>query len=337
MGLSVRPDQFFKGYREAFGRLNQSQVDGLSFLLDRLETDPHLADVRQAAYVLATVAWETARTFQPIDERGTDAYFNRRYGPQTSVGKRLGNTQAGDGARYHGRGYVQLTGRSNYRRMGERLNVELEAQPELAKDPDTAYRVMSEGMRHGLYTGKKLSDYITAKKADYRSARRIINGLDRADDIAALARDFEEILEGATGSVATLAALPATEATAGESPSGTQPAVVAPAVVAAVPVVPAEPVPGGAVTDPAEPANKQSLVTKIWKWIGAATGGGTIATLAMDKMTAVSTFSPEVQLFIVKGVFAAALLFGVIAVIIAAVDHLQTKYIKARPDLQNTK
>lgn len=50
--------------------LNQSQVDGLNFLLGQIERDPIWKNVETIAYALATTAWETAWTFQPIDERG---------------------------------------------------------------------------------------------------------------------------------------------------------------------------------------------------------------------------------------------------------------------------
>jgi hypothetical protein len=49
-------------------------------------------------------------------------------------------------------------------------------------------------MRAGAFTGKKLSDYISASKCDYTNARRIINGVDRADLIAGYAAKFERIL-----------------------------------------------------------------------------------------------------------------------------------------------
>ena len=66
---------------------------------------------------IATVSVETARTFRPIDEFGDEEYFTRMYENRAD----LGNTRKGDGARYHGRGYIQLTGRANYRAYGQKL------------------------------------------------------------------------------------------------------------------------------------------------------------------------------------------------------------------------
>src|SRR5438128_937641 len=111
--MNLDHTQFFDSYRQHFGSLTQPQVDGLEFLLASLENDTPLwsgfqntsIPIDQAAYMLATSKHETGDQFQPIDELGGDNYFNRRYGPGTKVGQRLGNTQPGDGARYHGRGY----------------------------------------------------------------------------------------------------------------------------------------------------------------------------------------------------------------------------------------
>lgn len=55
--------------------------------------------------------------------------------------KSLGNTQKGDGFRYRGRGYIQLTGRYNYRIAGQELGIPLEKQPELAADPEVAAKI----------------------------------------------------------------------------------------------------------------------------------------------------------------------------------------------------
>lgn len=53
----------------------------------------------------------------------------------------LGNTQKGDGYRYRGRGYIQLTGRYNYRIAGQALGLPLEKNPELAADPEVAAKI----------------------------------------------------------------------------------------------------------------------------------------------------------------------------------------------------
>jgi hypothetical protein len=74
---------------------------------------------------------------------------------------------------------------------------------DLIKDPDQvlrpmiSYRIMSIGMRNGMFTGKKLSDYINNDKCDYKNARRIINGLDKWDVIKDYAETLEKILRAA--------------------------------------------------------------------------------------------------------------------------------------------
>lgn len=194
---------FFAEYREHFGPLRQSLVDALDVLLDRIEQDDRFENVtepktgrRQLAYCLATFKWETAHTMKPIDEIGTDARFNKLYGPETRVGKSLGNTQSGDGARFHGRGFVQLTGRSNYKRAGDFLNVDLTAHPDKAKDSDLAYRIATEGMIKGWFTGAKLNKFFKdGASPKWVDARKIINGHDKAEEIAALGRQFDEVLE----------------------------------------------------------------------------------------------------------------------------------------------
>ncbi len=191
--------KFFDGYRTRFGPLTQELVDALEVLLAEIEKDKRFegtdTDRRRLAYCLATLKWETAQTMRPIDEHGSAAYFNKRYGPQTKVGKVLGNTKAGDGALFHGRGYVQLTGRRNYTKAKALTGVDLVAEPDRAKIPDLAYEIAIQGMLDGWFTGKKLSDYIKeGKAADFENARRIINGLDKAANIADIARRFSEIL-----------------------------------------------------------------------------------------------------------------------------------------------
>lgn len=188
-------DKFYAAYRVAFqSRLSQSQVDGLSTLLYSIESDLNLSDIRHAAYMLATVKHECADTWQPIVERGAVSYF-LKYEAGTLIGKRLGNVKQGDGYLYRGRGYVQITGRANYDRLGRAIgDVMLHDWPERALNQDIAYQIMSVGMRRGLFTGKKLSDYINERECDYTNARRIINAVDRALMIASYAQSFETIL-----------------------------------------------------------------------------------------------------------------------------------------------
>jgi len=190
--------KFFDGYRNRFGPLTPELIEALEFLLKQIENDSRFGttevDRRQLAYALATFKWETAHTFRPIDEIGSAARFNRLYGPQTKVGKRLGNTKEGDGALFHGRGYVQLTGRRNYTKAKTLTGVDLTSNPDAAKEPALAYQIAMQGMIDGWFTGKKLSQFIKEGLTDFENARTIINGHDKAANIADIARRFSEVL-----------------------------------------------------------------------------------------------------------------------------------------------
>jgi len=198
--MQIDHTAFFNGYREAFGRMSSDAVAGIELLGGHMEKDPNITDLRWAAYMLGTVKHECANTWLPITERGSKSYFDK-YEAGTPIGKRLGNTEAGDGWKYRGRGYVQITGRANYARMMRELALgpaeNLVEDPEQARRPLIAYRIMSVGMRKGLFTGKKLSDYINDKGCDYKEARRIINGLDQWQLIKGYADTLEQILRAA--------------------------------------------------------------------------------------------------------------------------------------------
>ena len=189
--------KFFNGYRDAFGSLAQSKVTGIELLGRQMESDEEINDLRWAAYMLATVKHECADRWQPITEFGNKAYFNK-YEPGTKIGNNLVNTVSGDGWKYRGRGYVQITGRANYTNMSKALGLpndqNLVDHPEYALIPAVAYSIMSYGMRNGSFTGKKLSTYISGASCDYKNARRIINGLDQWELIQGYAEKFESIL-----------------------------------------------------------------------------------------------------------------------------------------------
>lgn len=195
-------DRFFAAVRARpfGGSLTQGQVDGLNAILDAWEARPEFADLRWLAYMLATAFHETARTMKPINEYGGNAYFFRMYDPEGERGdfaRQNGNTEPGDGVRFHGRGYVQLTWRSNYQKMQDLLGAPLVEDPEKALDPMIAAQIMFEGMKGGLFTGVGLARYFDHDSDDPVNARRIINGLDKAHEIAAIHRDFLAALEPA--------------------------------------------------------------------------------------------------------------------------------------------
>ena len=139
----------------------------------------------QMAYVLATTYHETAHTMKPVREYGGEAYLKKKkYYPHV------------------GMGYVQLTWENNYERAArelcqkasELMCVDFVNNPKLLLKPEYAALILIIGMLEGWFTGKKLSDYITLQKSDFRNARRIVNGMDKADLIAGYARDYDKLL-----------------------------------------------------------------------------------------------------------------------------------------------
>ena len=132
----------------------------------------------QAAYVLATTYHETAHTMKPVREMGGEAYLrSKKYYP------------------YVGMGYVQLTWLENYRKASAKLGVDFVKNPKLLLKPQHAAPILVTGMVEGWFTGKKLSDYITLQKSDFKGARRIINGTDKAALIAGYAKQYDALLK----------------------------------------------------------------------------------------------------------------------------------------------
>lgn len=198
----VNRDSFFKGVREQFGSLNQSQVDGYNFILNEL--DCHNLSIPMQSYILATIRHETASTMKPIAEYGKGQ--TRAYGKWQTNSKGVKYcykngrkntvyTQQEYDHLYYGRGYVQLTWWDNYGLLGDLLGVDMLNNPDLNLQPETSIKVAIIGMQRGLFTGKKLSDYFTSTKKDYANARRIINGTDKMNEIAVIAQKYERILK----------------------------------------------------------------------------------------------------------------------------------------------
>ena len=94
----------------------------------------------ELAQFLAQCAHESAN-FASMEERGSPAYFAKKYEQNPRKARILGNKVKGDGERFKGRGYIQLTGRDNYTRAGAALGLPLAQQPDLAARPDVAAKV----------------------------------------------------------------------------------------------------------------------------------------------------------------------------------------------------
>lgn len=130
------------------------------------------------AYVLATAYWETDKTMKPVRE----AYWlseawrkkNLKYYP------------------WYGRGYVQITHEANYIKAGVKLKKDLTTNPDVVMEPPNAATILVQGCKEGWFTGKKLADYTS-----YEDMRRVVNGTDKKNEIAALAREYEKALPDA--------------------------------------------------------------------------------------------------------------------------------------------
>jgi hypothetical protein len=132
-------------------------------------------DAGSCIAAIGTVYVETG-SFRPIKEYGDVAYFTSMYETNTRVAAQLGNTQPGDGARYCGRGYIQITGRSNYRTYGQQLGVPLEANPDLALDPDVAARVLAAYFGARGIPQRAVVALNSANSDDWQPVRVAVNG-----------------------------------------------------------------------------------------------------------------------------------------------------------------
>lgn len=178
--------KFYSAVRTSLfgGSLQQNEVDGCEAIINAFEA-AGLKDDRWLAYMLATALHETARTMQPIEEYGKGK--GRKYGVPKPPFNKV----------YYGRGFVQLTWDFNYKKAENELHVPLMEKPELALESDVAADIMIKGMTEGWFTGKKLSDYFHDSVADWVNARKIINGLDKANLIADYGKKFHAAIEAA--------------------------------------------------------------------------------------------------------------------------------------------
>ena len=186
--------------RLKFGSLSQEAVDNINLIVETCEK--YGLTYPQTAYLLATTYHETAHTFKPIEEYGKGK--GRKYGTiyTNTEGVKYGIAGSGGDTYlysdyhhlYYGRGFTQLTHWVNYKFAGEQLGIDLINNPDLALHPKYSAEILVKGSINGWFTSKKLSDYINDKSKNYYQARRVINGLDKAQQIADIAVVFEKAL-----------------------------------------------------------------------------------------------------------------------------------------------
>jgi predicted chitinase len=123
--------------------------------------------LRIAAFV-AQLAHETGE-FKFMRELWGPTAQQKKYDPPTALAKKLGNTEAGDGYLYRGRGPIQLTGKANYKAASDALSVDLVAQPELAANLEIGFRVAG-----WFWRGRGLNEL--ADDGQYREITKKING-----------------------------------------------------------------------------------------------------------------------------------------------------------------
>lgn len=147
--------------------LTQMQVDSIEAILQECAEEKVIVK-EQVAYILAT-AWHES-WFKPISEMGGEAYLKaKKYWP------------------FYGRGFVQLTWGENYKKQGDRLGIDLVNNPDKVLEIPIAANILVNGMASGAFTGKKLLHYITPEIYDFVNARKIVNGMDKAQLIAGYA------------------------------------------------------------------------------------------------------------------------------------------------------
>ena len=201
------------------GSLTQQQVDGLNSIFNAWEkVDGKSIDL--LAFSLAITYHEVGQKMIPVKENlnyTTAAQIKKVWptrfptiadaqlyvkNPQKLANKvytgRMGNNAPNDGYLYLGRGYSQITGKENYTKFGKLLKLDLVNNPDLVLQPEIGAQILILGIRDGLFTGKKLSDYTSFNKAratvNPDSTRKAANGLTIGQNVENYTNKFKEAL-----------------------------------------------------------------------------------------------------------------------------------------------
>ena len=188
--MPIDRKKFYDSIRESlfYGVLSQRQVDGMNYLLDVWERLFPALPIEWLAYCLATVFHETAYMMVPLEEYGK------------GEGKAYGEPVGPHGETYYGRGHVQLTWEDNYKK-GEQALLDrygvvapMHQYPHRMLEDETSALVLYDGMIEGWFTGVGLPSFFNAATEDPVNARKVVNGLDKADLIAGYYWNFKAAL-----------------------------------------------------------------------------------------------------------------------------------------------
>jgi predicted chitinase len=149
-------------------RLTADRAQALLVPLTSCLLDYQITTVGRLAAFLAQLAVESGE-FRWVEEIWGPSSQQQKYEPPSELAKKLGNSQEGDGHRFRGRGFIQITGRYNYLKYGNRLGIDLIALPQRAKETDIAFRIAGlYWVDHGLNE--------KADAGDLKAITRAING-----------------------------------------------------------------------------------------------------------------------------------------------------------------
>jgi putative chitinase len=133
--------------------------------------------------------FKSLKESQDTVNQGEAAIAEKIYGAR----KDLGNSTAGDGGRYIGRGYIHLTGRSNYKAAGDDLGLDLVGHPDLAEEPKNAARIAVWFWKRDKRLGER------ARNRDVSGVTKIVNnGLNGLEDRKKRFKEYIEILKFTT-------------------------------------------------------------------------------------------------------------------------------------------
>lgn len=150
--------QFLSFYK---GTTNEKSASECYDVIEKALHEQGILSKNTLIGALATVRVECGRTFKPITEYASGQAYEGRAS--------LGNLQPGDGTKFKGRGFIQLTGRSNYTNYGQRLGADLVNFPELALEPLVSAKILA------LYF-KDRAVNVACDKLDWLQSRVLVNG-----------------------------------------------------------------------------------------------------------------------------------------------------------------